>query len=41
MLTKVMVEAALNAEFEHHVDYQKHERSTGENSRNGYSRKRV
>ena len=41
MLTKVTVEAALNAELEHHLGYQKNEKVSSGNSRNGYSRKQV
>lgn len=37
MLTKVTVEAALNAELEHHLGYQKNEKALTSNSRNGYS----
>ena len=39
MLTKVTVEAALNAELDDHLGYGKHEQSTSTNSRNGYSSK--
>lgn len=41
MLTKVTVEAALNAELEHHLGYQKNEKALTNNSRNGYSSKKV
>ncbi len=41
MLTKVTVEAALNAELEHHLGYQKNEKTSVGNSRNGYSSKRL
>jgi len=41
MLTKVTVEASLNAELEHHLGYQKNERTTVGNSRNGYPSKQV
>lgn len=41
MLTKVTVEAALNAELDHHLGYEKNEKSAVGNSRNGYSRKQV
>jgi putative transposase len=41
MLTKVTVEAALNAELEHHLGYQKNEKTLTNNSRNGYSSKTV
>jgi transposase-like protein len=40
MLTKVTVEAALNAELEHHLGYQKNEKALTSNSRNGYSSKK-
>jgi len=39
MLKKVTVEAALNAELDAHLGYDKHEASTISNSRNGYSSK--
>ena len=39
MLTKVTVEAALNAELDDHLGYERHEQSDGSNHRNGYSRK--
>ena len=39
MLTKVTVEAALNAEMEAHLGYAKHEPSPSSNSRNGTTRK--
>jgi transposase-like protein len=39
MLTKITVEAALNAELDDHLGYAKHEPSTNENSRNGFSSK--
>jgi len=39
MLTKVTVEAALNAELDDHLGYAKHEPCVGENSRNGTTRK--
>lgn len=41
MLTKVTVEAALNAELDHHLGYKKNEKASSGNSRNGYSRKQV
>jgi transposase-like protein len=41
MLTKVTVEAALNAELDHHLGYQKNEKALASNSRNGYSSKKV
>ena len=37
ILTKITVEAALNAELEEHLGYALHEKSTTNNSRNGYS----
>ncbi|OZG69893.1 IS256 family transposase [Hahella sp. CCB-MM4] len=39
MLTKVTVEAALNAELDEHLGYEKHQPSESDNSRNGYSSK--
>ena len=39
MLTKITVEAALNAELDDHLGYEKHEPSDTSNSRNGYSTK--
>lgn len=39
MLTKITVEAALNAELDNHLGYPKHESSGNENSRNGFSSK--
>jgi len=39
MLTKVTVEAALNAELDDHLGYAKHEQSSSDNSRNGVTRK--
>lgn len=39
MLTKVTVETALNAELDNHLGYSKHEKSSGENSRNGSTSK--
>ena len=41
MLTKVTVEAALNAELEEHLGYALHEKSNTNNSRNGYSSKSI
>lgn len=41
MLTKITVEAALNAELEEHLGYEKHQQSSGGNSRNGFSSKRL
>ena len=39
MLTKVTVEAALNAELDAHLGYDKHQPNTNSNSRNGHSSK--
>tara|TARA_B100001059_G_scaffold155211_1_gene154829 strand:- start:231 stop:1439 length:1209 start_codon:yes stop_codon:yes gene_type:complete len=39
MLTKITVEAALNAELDDHLGYSKHEPSRSENSRNGFTSK--
>lgn len=39
LLTKITIEAALNAELDDHLGYDKHEESNGSNSRNGYSSK--
>lgn len=39
MLTKITVEAALNAELDSHLGFDKHEQSETNNNRNGYSRK--
>lgn len=41
MLKKVTVEAALNAEMDEHLGYEKHHQSSSSNSRNGKSSKRV
>ena len=41
MMTKITVEAALNAELDDHLGYNKHERAASDNSRNGYSSKTV
>ncbi|MDW3045277.1 IS256 family transposase [Vibrio sp. Vb1554] len=41
MLKKITVEAALNAEMEEHLGYEKHKPSKSNNSRNGKSTKRV
>lgn len=41
MLKKVAVEAALNAEMDDHLGYDKHEQSGTSNSRNGFSSKTV
>ena len=39
LLTKITIEAALNAELDDHLGYDKHEESGSSNSRNGYSSK--
>ena len=39
MLTKITVEAALNAELDEHLGYARHEQSQQNNYRNGYSSK--
>jgi putative transposase len=39
MLTKITLETALNAELDDHLGYSKHERTSGGNSRNGYTSK--
>lgn len=41
LLTKVTVEAALNVELDDHLGYEKHQPATGDNHRNGHSRKTV
>lgn len=41
MLKKITVEAALNAEMDEHLGYEKHQTSSTRNSRNGRSRKQV
>ena len=41
MLTKVTVEAALNAELDDHLGYERHAQSDGANHRNGYTSKTV
>ena len=41
MLKKITVEAALNAEMDEHLGYEKNHKSTSSNSRNGKSSKRV
>lgn len=41
MLTKVTVETALNAELDEHLGYKKHTPARTDNSRNGYSSKRL
>ena len=39
MLTKVTVDTALNTELDSHLGCDKHEESSSDNSRNGYSNK--
>jgi len=39
MLTKITVEAALNAELDDHLGFARHEQSEIGNQRNGYTRK--
>src|SRR5690554_6894619 len=39
MVNKITVEAALNAELDEHLGYDRHQASDAENSRNGYSSK--
>ena len=39
MLTKITVEAALNAELDDHLGFARHEQSEADNSRNGYTSK--
>jgi len=39
ILSKITIEAALNAELENHLGYEKHAESSSGNSRNGYSSK--
>lgn len=39
MLTKITVEAALNAELDDHLGYDRNEQSDNSNSRNGYTSK--
>ena len=41
MLKKITIEAALNAEMDEHLGYQKHQISTSNNSRNGKSSKQI
>ena len=41
MLKKITVEAALNAEMDEHLGYEKHHKSTSSNSRNGKTSKRI
>jgi transposase-like protein len=39
MMTKITIEAALNAELDAHLGYDRHQLSSSNNSRNGYSNK--
>ncbi len=39
MMTKITIEAALNAELDDHLGYDKHEVTDARNSRNGYTSK--
>jgi len=39
ILTKITVEAALNAELDEHLGYEKHDKVSASNQRNGFSRK--
>jgi putative transposase len=41
MLTKVTVEAALNAELDEHLGFDKHEQSEADNNRNGFTSKTI
>tara|TARA_B110000211_G_scaffold221160_1_gene268491 strand:- start:184 stop:936 length:753 start_codon:yes stop_codon:yes gene_type:complete len=41
MLTKIAVETALNAELDDHLGFDKHEQSDSDNSRNGYTSKKL
>ncbi|GAC06436.1 hypothetical protein GAGA_3603 [Paraglaciecola agarilytica NO2] len=41
MLKKITVEAALNAEMNEHLGYEKHAKSVVQNSRNGKNSKRI
>jgi len=41
MLSKITIEAALNAELDDHLGYDKHEVSDSSNSRNGYTSKTI
>jgi len=41
MLTKVTVEAALNAELDDHLGFDRHEQSETDNNRNGYTSKTI
>jgi len=39
MLTKITVEAALNAGLDDHLGYERHQRANANNSRNGFTSK--
>ena len=41
MLKKITVEAALNAEMDEHLGYEKHAKSVVKNNRNGMTTKRI
>jgi len=41
MMSKITIEAALNAELDDHLGYDKHEVSDSSNSRNGYTSKTI
>ncbi len=41
MLTKITVEAALNAELDDHLGFERHEQSEADNNRNGYASKTI
>ena len=41
ILKNITIEAALNAEMEEHLGYERHQKSTSTDSRNGKSSKRV
>ena len=41
MLTKITVEAALNADLDDHLGFEKHEQSEEDNNRNGYTSKSI
>ena len=41
MLTKITVETALNAELDDHLGYDQHQDSPTENTRNGFSSKKL
>ena len=41
MMSKITIEAALNAELDDHLGYDKHDVTDSTNSRNGYSSKTI